>query len=95
MDEQLHRERVDPATRGQLHHRGSLDELPDGAFVLAEGEPWLVLGSELLRWSPAGYTDRRARSPGEATVITPLSLVSILRTGWEGAVPRLHPSARG
>ena len=94
MDEQLHRERVDPATRGQLHHRGSLDELPDGAFVLADGEPWLVRGGELLRWTPAGYTERRPRRGGSATVITPPSLVSILRTGWEGAVPLLHPRAR-
>ena len=29
-----------------------------------EGEPHLVLGPELLRWSPAGYTDRATRPAG-------------------------------
>jgi hypothetical protein len=37
IDELLHRERVDPATRGHRFHEMPLDELPDGAFVLAEG----------------------------------------------------------
>ena len=30
----------------------AFDELPDGTFVLDGGEPWLVLGDELLRWTP-------------------------------------------
>jgi hypothetical protein len=28
-------------------------------------------------------------------VITPPSLVEVLRSGWEGVVPMLHPSAAG
>ena len=58
-------------------------------------EPWLVLGDELLRWSPAGYTERVARpSNGAATVVTPPSLLDVLRRGFTGVVPLLHPSAR-
>jgi hypothetical protein len=30
-----------------------------------------------------------------AVLITPPSLVEVLRAGWEGAVPVLHPSAAG
>ena len=98
IDERLHAERLDPASRGRrLHgvrlHRARLGELPDGAFVLDDGEPWLVLGGELLRWSPSGYTARRPRAAGDAVLITPPSLVEVLRSGWEGAVPLLHPSA--
>jgi hypothetical protein len=53
-----------------------------------------VRGAELLRWTPAGYTDRVARPAGADTrLITPPSLVAILRAGWKGAVPLLHPSA--
>ena len=94
VDAQLHRERVDPATRGSLQHAVAFGELPDGAFVVVDGEAWLVLGRELLRWTAAGYTDRRARPPSgrAARVATPPSLLAILGSGWDGAVPLLHPS---
>ena len=94
IDAQLHAERVAPGTRAQLHHRAPLDELPDGAFVLRDGAPWLVLGSLLLRWTVSGYVERNPRpSDQQAVVITPPSLVAILRTGWQPLVPILHPSA--
>jgi hypothetical protein len=94
MDEQLHRERVDPDTRGQRRHRAPLDDLPDGAFVLEGGEPYLVRGAELLRWTPAGYeTPRPSPARVDAELITPPSLVAVLRAGWEPVVPLLHPSA--
>jgi hypothetical protein len=67
---------------------------PDGAFVLHEGEPWLVFGDALLRWTPGGYTERVPR-PSSSRIITAPSLVEVLRQGWEGAVPLLHPSILG
>jgi hypothetical protein len=94
IDEQLHAERLEPGTRAQRHHDEPIDDLPDGTFVLVDGEPWLVFGAGLLRWTPAGYAARRSRprrSP--ARVITPRSLVAVLRIGWQGEVPLLHPSA--
>jgi hypothetical protein len=81
IDARLHAERFS-------HHEE--DDLPDGAFVLHDGEPWLVRGERLLRWTPAGYAQRVARPGGPATVITPPSLVAVLRAGWHGAVPFLH-----
>jgi hypothetical protein len=96
MDARLHEERFDPDARGQRQHETSYDELPDGAFVLRDGDPWLVSGDELLRWSTDGYDARAARPAGtRATVITPPSLLAVLRTGWEPVVPLLHPSAQG
>jgi hypothetical protein len=89
----LHGERVDPATRAHCLHDAGLAGLPDGAFVLEAGVPWLVLGRELLRWTPGGYTERRPRTDGRAQLITPPSLVEVLRSGWQGEVPFLHPSA--
>jgi hypothetical protein len=95
IDVQLHAERVDMDTLAQRRHTAQFDTLPDGAFVLYEGEPWLALGGELLRWTPAGYTDRLPRPAAEtATVLTPPSLLAALRAGWEPLVPLLHPSAR-
>ena len=93
IDAQLHGERIDPDTRAHRLHDAELAELPDGAFVLDSGAPWLVLGRELLRWTPAGYTERRPRTDGPARLITPPSLVGILRSGWHAEVPFLHPSA--
>lgn len=93
MDAVLHEERLDPGTRRRHLHEARVDALPDGAFVLRDGAPWLVLGGELLRWTAGGYTDREARPDGPARVITPPSLLAVLRSGWEGAVPLLHPSA--
>jgi hypothetical protein len=94
IDRQLHAERLDPATRGQRRHPAALDSLPDGAFVLVDGAPLLVLGEELLAWTPAGYAARQRRPAGaETLLITPPSLVEVLRAGWEPLVPLLHPSA--
>ena len=94
IDARLHAQRFDAKTREQRHHDAQLADLPDGALVLRAGVPALVLGDELLRWTPAGYDDREQRRAGEsAVVITPPSLVAVLRAGWEPAVPLLHPSA--
>ena len=69
-------------------------DLPDGTFVISDGAPWLVLGSQLLRWTPAGYTDRQPRKRrGTATVVTPPSLVRVLATERAPLVPFLHPSS--
>jgi hypothetical protein len=94
VDARLHEERIDPATRGHRRHDAPLDDLPDCTFVLYEGDPHLVIGGSLLAWSPAGYTARRARpAAARASVITPPSIVAVLREGWESLVPVLHPSA--
>jgi hypothetical protein len=87
IDARLHDERL------AARDRAALADLPDGAFVLVDDEPWLVLGAGLLRWTPAGYTDRVARPNGAAAVITPPSLVSVLARGWDPVVPLLHPSS--
>jgi hypothetical protein len=94
IDDQLHAERFDPATRVQRHHEADISDLPDGAFVLHDERPYLVRGEELLRWSPAGY-DARTERPAQtkATVITPPSLLAVLHTDWQPLVPLLHPTA--
>jgi hypothetical protein len=94
IDAQLHGERVNPETRAQARHLAALDDLPDGTFVLRGNEPCLVHGDELLRWTAAGYEQRLERPVREeAIVLTPPSLVAVLRTGWRPLVPLFHPSA--
>ena len=95
IDAQLHSERVEPGTRAQRHHEAAIDELPDGSFVVHDGAPQLVLGAHLLSWTPAGYVSRKPRPTGRLPVITPASLVAVLRMGWEERlVPLVHSSAR-
>src|SRR5215218_272193 len=94
IDAQLHPERLDLATRRKQIHRARIERLPDGAFVLRDEEPWLVLGGELLRWTAGGYADRAPRPrSGSVSVLTPPSLVAVLAGGWYGVVPLFHPSA--
>jgi hypothetical protein len=86
LDERLH------AERGRLHE-AELDDLPDGAFVALDGEPWLVTGSHLLRWTPGGYSEQRQRFRSRVDVVTPPTSIRVLASGWKGSVPLLHPSA--
>jgi hypothetical protein len=85
LDEMLHGERGRP-------HAGDLDKLPDGAFVLVEGEPWLILGDELLRCTPGGYSERRPRSSRRVDVATPPTSLRVLTSDWSGSLPLIHPS---
>jgi hypothetical protein len=92
IDRTLHAERLGAGGRKRRHEM-RLETLPDGPMV-AEGESaWLVRGGALLRWSPSGYTERRPRpSRGTVAVLTPPSIVEVLRAGYE---PGLHPTASG
>jgi hypothetical protein len=98
IDLRLHGERLDRTTRERRLHVAVYGDLPDGAFVLHDGAAKLVLGDALRPWSLRGYGRREPRPDGQATVITPPSLVGVLRAGWpfsgaEPAVSFLHPTA--
>jgi hypothetical protein len=94
IDAQLQAERLADDGRSSRLQTLSLDLLPDGAFVLWDGRPTLVLGSHLLAWEVTGYAERAARPLGAyVSLITPPSLVEVLRTGWDPVVPLLHPTA--
>jgi hypothetical protein len=92
IDARLHGERVVPGTRAQRHHEPPGEPLPDGAFVMAAGVPCVLLAGAMLAWGPSGYAVAVPPCRPEA-VITPPSLVGVLRAGWEPVVPLLHPSA--
>lgn len=88
IDRILHRERIDRA-RAKVTYDTRLDDLPDGAMVLAgdggdERVPTLLWNGRLHRWTPAGYRDDRPATPAEhVTVLTPRSLVAVLASGFE------------
>ncbi len=92
IDARLHAERL-TRDRRQRHHDAPASSLPDGAFVLHEGVPWILVGRTLRRWTPSGYAEGRRLPSGKVRAITPASLVEVLRSDWAGAVPLVHPSA--
>jgi len=91
MDDLLHAERLNP-DRSKRLHQVDLSRLPDGAFVMHESLPHLVLGDALLEWSPAGYASARPRTDAaEALLITPPSAVEVIAAGY---APDIHVSSR-
>jgi hypothetical protein len=88
----LHAERLDG--RRKRRHSLPIDALPDGAMLALPGDPEAVFalrGESLLRWTPDGYGDARARPRGILVeVLTPPSILAVLTHGYR---PRWHPSA--
>jgi hypothetical protein len=83
MNQQLHRERIVRGTHRRRIHQLSWADLPDGAFVLLDISPAIVIGDQLTRWTRAGYRTRQARpTQGSAHVITPPATVAALRAGY-------------
>jgi hypothetical protein len=81
IDRQLHAERLS-APRVRRTHAASADELPDGTFVVLDGAPHLLAGERARPWHPAGYGDAAPRPSGVVQMLTPPSLVAVLRAGY-------------
>lgn len=83
MNRRLHGERLVAGTHRRWVHDLPWADLPDGTFVLLDGEACVVAGDHLTEWTPGGYGRRRARpSAGRACVLTPPSTVAALRAGY-------------
>jgi hypothetical protein len=90
IDLQLHRDRL-LKPRVKRTYAADIADLPDGAFIAADGTAWLVRGHALLAWSQQGYIATRKRPPHrEVEVLTPRSTVAVLSAGYRADV---HPSA--
>lgn len=88
MDRILHDERLDGSAKRL--HRLKIDDLPDGAMIVVDGEAFAVCGSELLQWAPNGYSTREERPHGMTVdVLTPPSIVAVLKAGYR---PQWHQS---
>lgn len=89
MNRQLHGERLFPGTHRRRLHQLGWSDLPDGTFVLVDGQPALVLGNGLVGWDREGYgAARPLPRSGTATVITPPSSVEVLRAGYPVQIDR-------
>jgi hypothetical protein len=88
MNRRLHAERIHRGTHRRRLHRIAWPDLPDGAFVFDGGRgdestPHLVLGHDLVAWTPVGYGSRTRRpTRGTATVLTPPATLAVLHAGY-------------
>jgi hypothetical protein len=91
MDEHLHRERMasSPAAPPVLSAK-AVAALPDGCMVALDGRPFAVRDGRQLPWSFSGYGPARRMPIRQASLITPSSIVEVLRQGYE---PRWHGGA--
>jgi hypothetical protein len=79
----LHGERIVRGTHRRRLHAMPWASLPDGAFVMHERAPHVVLDDDLVEWTREGYRERRPRpARGDAEVITPPTTVEVLRAGY-------------
>nr|WP_042197373.1 hypothetical protein [Kibdelosporangium sp. MJ126-NF4]CEL22912.1 hypothetical protein [Kibdelosporangium sp. MJ126-NF4]CTQ90052.1 hypothetical protein [Kibdelosporangium sp. MJ126-NF4] len=85
MDAELHSQRG-LSNGARVTHTASIDELPDGVFILWQSEYWLLYEQSLRRWTPAGYEPPRDLFAGPADVLTPVSTVATIRAGYRPGV---------
>jgi hypothetical protein len=90
MDTALHTERRLRPWQKRTYQTG-IELLPDGTLVALDGAAWLLQAGRLRAWSAEGYAETRPRPVlGEVVVLTPPSIVAVLRAGYR---PGVHPSA--
>jgi hypothetical protein len=90
MDRVLHAQRLNG--KAKRLHALPIDSLPDGAVIALSHAAWALRGDRLLRWSPQGYDDWRARPQGiDVAVLTPPAILAALDAGYP---PRWHESAQ-
>lgn len=70
--------------------RADADALPDGTFIAIDHGAWMIRRGQALEWTSSGYAARRDRPRGTVQVLTPPTIVGILRAGYPIAV---HESA--
>jgi hypothetical protein len=90
IDAVLHRERLERGKK-RLHPLPMpLEELPDGAMLLAGEKSFLIAQGRALQWSMAGYR-RTDENIQDAMLLTPPSTLRALGTGYQAI---LHSSAQ-
>jgi hypothetical protein len=83
INRQLHGERIVRGTHRRRIHQMPWPSLPEGAFVLLDETPAVVVGDHLSEWTRGGYRGHQTRpARGTANVITPPSTVAAMRAGY-------------
>lgn len=88
MDAVLHQERLEG--RAKRTWRAEAAGLPDGVVVGFGGAACALRGDVMLPWSFAGYSTPQPLPADDLEVLTPSSIVDVLRGDY---APAWHPSA--
>lgn len=82
IDDILHKERM-KRDRSKVTYEEKINSIPDGTFILIEGNAYLFFKNKIYLWSPFGY-DKGIDFPktNKLTVLTPKSVVNIFRAGY-------------
>ncbi|MEO0958086.1 MAG: hypothetical protein AAFY66_06405, partial [Pseudomonadota bacterium] len=85
IDRLLQRARLSDGRGPRPHrwHEAVASSLPDGTFVLHEGQPAMIRGDRLLPWlSSGGYGEALPRPEGRVTVLTPQPILAAIAAGY-------------
>ncbi|MFI5157597.1 MAG: hypothetical protein ACHQF4_01960 [Sphingobacteriales bacterium] len=86
IDQILHGERIDQKGN-KITHDANIKDLPDGAFILIDGEPYLLTNNCIYHWMPTGYESAQALpESATVTVLTPKSTLNAFCAGYRPQV---------
>lgn len=81
-DQVLHRARV-KRNRMQVRFEMTVDALPDGAFILWQNRPHLLMSDQIYPWDKGRYGLPIARPSEAVTVLTPEPTIAVLASGFD------------
>jgi len=82
IDEVIHSERIDKEQK-KITHQYISSEIPEGTFILMNGNSYVFSNGRLLRWTAFGYEDDIAvPEVSTLTILTPRSILNAFRAGY-------------
>lgn len=82
IDDIIHRERIDGGNQ-KVTYQCAASDIPDGTFILMNGDPYICRTGLLYRWTPFGYEEPIDMPDAPTvTVLTPHSIVNAFRAGY-------------
>jgi hypothetical protein len=84
IDQILHNERIGPKGEKVVYEE-NIQNLPDGTFILMNGQPFLLANNQLYGWTASGYDKvvPITNTEGKVTVLTPKSTVNAFKAGYQ------------
>ncbi|MEM9168144.1 MAG: hypothetical protein AAGC56_00695 [Pseudomonadota bacterium] len=85
--ERMHRERLEREQPDARRATALVGDLPDGAMVARDAAAFLCERGRLRRWRSSGYDAPETPPSFAVEVLTPPSVVAVLRAGWRPGAP--------